>query len=88
YNSEQISNHASELFQRPDGVQFKQCRDGFVSSQGKLGKVEQGIVTKTALDRKTGGVKDGSLFSYAYIEENQSFAGWIECQSQSQVDLI
>lgn len=88
YQSDKITNHASNEFKRVDGTQYKQCRDGFVNGNGLAGEVTQGMTTKTALDRATGGVKESSLFSYSYLKENQFFSGWVECTTQEQFDQV
>ncbi|SKA51878.1 hypothetical protein [Photobacterium toruni] len=67
--------------------QYKQCRGGYVSQSGLMANIKQGMVTKTALER-TGLVKDGSLYSYTYIDKNQSFIGSIECTDESQRQMI
>ncbi|MDA9557146.1 hypothetical protein N9R79_06560 [Vibrio sp.] len=87
YHNENITNHACLAFQR-QAVQYKQCRDGFINSTGHLGEVHFGSTTKTALDRESGKAKEGSLFSYAYLEANQTFIGWVECQDDAQKDII
>ncbi|HIF9188838.1 TPA: hypothetical protein ACX6PH_001808 [Photobacterium damselae] len=67
--------------------QYKQCRSGYVSSSGFMASIQQGMVTKTALER-TGSVKEGSLYCYTYIDKNQSFIGAIECADASQRQSI
>jgi CRISPR-associated protein Csx10 len=88
YQHSEISNHSSYEFQRADAVQYKQCRDGFVSGEGLAAVCKQGLTTKTAINRENGSVKQGSLFSYSYIQENQKFGGWIECENQQHLDII
>lgn len=82
-----VENHSSS---EPvdDSVQFKQCRSGYVNSQGRRAELVQGMVTKTALDRQLGGVKDGQLFSYAYLAKGQRFIGWVECDSAEFYDVL
>ena len=74
----QLQNFAN-THQRDQHLQYQQCRGGYITSNGDYGNVEQGIVTKTALNRDSGGAKDKSLFSYSYIKANQTFIGWIDC---------
>ncbi|MEZ8613790.1 hypothetical protein AB4559_19935 [Vibrio sp. 10N.222.51.C8] len=87
YDTSKITNHASRLFERK-AVQYKQCRNGYLGSQGHLGEVRKGNVTKTALQRTTGAVKEGSLFSYVYIEAGQTFSGWVECGTEQYYALV
>lgn len=58
-------------------TQYEQCRGGFITSKGNTAKIQTGRTTRTALNRETGGVKEGSLFSYAYLNAGQTFIGWI-----------
>lgn len=74
-----IANHASSDFLRDDKVQYQQCREGFVTSQGEMATVQQQWFTKTAIDAETGRVLDGQLFNYAALSAGQSFIGWVEC---------
>ncbi|WP_298943933.1 hypothetical protein [uncultured Psychromonas sp.] len=79
YNANEISNHASVSFERQEGVQYKQCRDGYINSDAQSAMVKQGLTTKTAIDNQTGGAKESQLFSYSYIQPAQTFLGWIDC---------
>lgn len=88
YSASALSNHSSGDFTRQSKVQYKQCRNGFVSSKGQASETKQGITTKTALDRNSGSVKQGSLFSYHCIDPGQTFAGWVECETEQQLELV
>ncbi|WP_095499167.1 hypothetical protein [Paraferrimonas haliotis] len=83
-HSKVISNQASRNFVRGT-EQYKQCRTGYISAKGHIAEIKQGITTKTALEN--GSAKDGSLFSYAYLEANQSFLGFIEAEP-AQLDTV
>lgn len=74
-----IANHASSDFVRDEQVQYQQCREGFVSSNGDMAKVQQQWFTKTAINEETGRVLEGQLFNYAALSAGQSFIGWVEC---------
>ncbi|MGL6260367.1 hypothetical protein [Vibrio sp. WXL210] len=88
YDPAQVSNQASPDFQRAEGIQYKQCRDGFVASDARVGKVTLGVTTKTAIERSSGSVKKSTLFNYQYIEKGQVFGGYIEYESEAQGVLI
>ncbi|MGD6740195.1 RAMP superfamily CRISPR-associated protein [Photobacterium leiognathi subsp. mandapamensis] len=75
-------------FTRDENVQYKQCRQGYVTANGAVATVKQGVVTKTALDRQTGSVKEGSLFLYSYLDAKQTFMGWIDCGSEDEKSRI
>jgi CRISPR-associated protein Csx10 len=81
-----ISNHASEHFNRDEQTQYKQCRSGFINSQGQLAHVKQTMITKTALDGKQTAAK-GQLFNYSAINAGQSFIGFIAGDSE-QLKMI
>lgn len=91
YDVDVITNHACVTFERDHedykSIQFKQCRDGYLNPDGGAASVKQSLTTKTALNPETGGAKEGQLFSYAYIEADQTFAGWIDCDSADEQDL-
>ncbi|HFQ5063150.1 TPA: hypothetical protein ACGUVR_001631 [Vibrio vulnificus] len=87
--TQHVENQAGiDALDLDEAVQFKQCRSGYINSRGKQGSVKQGMVTKTALNRESGAVKDGSLFSYAYLAKGQRFIGWVECDSAEYYDLL
>ncbi|MFA0465420.1 hypothetical protein AB4524_00780 [Vibrio breoganii] len=83
-----ISNHSTPQFKRESSVQYKQIRQGFINSMGKLATVQQGIVTKTAIDVKSQTAQDGSLYSYSYIDKKQAFSGWIDCKTEEQATTV
>ena len=83
--SPDVVNHASGDIDITK--QYKQCRTGYVSRSGLMASIKQGMVTKTALER-TGSVKDGSLYSYTYIDKNQHFIGAVECCDDAQRQMI
>jgi len=82
YHDEAISNHASADFIRDNNIQYKQCRDGFLTNKGVVANVSQGTSTKTALDRATGSAKEGQLFTYSYINSQQAFIGFIDSDDE------
>lgn len=84
YNTSLLTNHSASSFIRDENIQYKQCRTGFVNSQGDIAKVQMGHSTKTALDEKTGSAKESKLFSYSFIESNQTFSGWIELKDNDK----
>jgi CRISPR-associated protein Csx10 len=84
YNFSLLTNHSAHSFTRDDSIQYKQCRTGFVNSQGDIAKVQMGNSTKTALDERTGSAKESQLFAYSFIESNQTFSGWIELKDNDQ----
>lgn len=69
-------------------MQLKQCREGYITSQGSLAQVLQGSVTKTALDRDTGSAKDASLYTYTFLEKGQRFIGWINVNADQYASII
>ena len=81
YNANEISNHAAVSFKRQQDTQYKQCRDGYVTANATTATIKHGLSTKTAIDAHKGKAKDGQLFSYAYLEAGQVFAGWIDCEN-------
>ncbi|WP_166368713.1 hypothetical protein [Psychromonas sp. SA13A] len=88
YNANEISNHASVSFERQEGVQYKQCRDGYINSDAQSAVVKQGLTTKTAINNQTGGAKESQLFSYSYIQPAQTFLGWIDCEDDVLLDTL
>lgn len=87
-NQAELVNQAHPDFERTEGVQYKQCRNGYISSSGETASVEQGLSVKTAINRETGIAKDGSLFSYAYLEAKQTFIGWIDSDNLDYLNEI
>lgn len=87
-NSSVITNHSSVDFRRDEQTQYKQCRTGFINSDGVIASVKQGSVTKSAIDRTTGKAKDQALFSYSFIESNQFFIGWFDSESPEDLGLV
>jgi CRISPR-associated protein Csx10 len=81
-----ISNHASQHSSRDEQTQYKQCRSGFINSQGQLAHVKQTLITKTALDDKQTAAK-GQLFNYSAINAGQTFIGFIGAASE-QLKMI
>lgn len=88
YKSEYISNHTADSFQRDESKQYKQCRDGYLSSKGYIADINKSNTTKTALDHKTGSAKDKKLFSYSYLHASQQFIGWIECEDEQLLNQL
>ena len=88
YNKAVISNHAASGFERAETTQYKQYRDGFVSPSGNAITVKQGITTKTAIDRITGTAQNAKLFSFSYLQEKQTFAGWIDTDNEALLTLF
>lgn len=87
-NQAELVNQAHPNFERAEGVQYKQCRNGYINSSGETASVGQGLSVKTAINRETGIAKDGSLFSYAYLEAKQTFIGWVESDNLDYLDQI
>lgn len=83
-----LSNHSAATFERAEGVQYKQKRDGFISNIGASPHVKCSMVTKTALDINTGKAKDGQLFNYSQIDQGQTFAGFIHADDASVLKEI
>ena len=81
-----ISNHASQHFNRDEQTQYKQCRSGFINSQGQLAHVKQTLITKTALDSKQTAAT-GQLFNYSAINAGQTFVGFIDADGE-QLKII
>lgn len=75
--NEQTINIPSVFYDRGE-TQYKQLRGGFITSKGVEAQVKMGQVTKTAINNKLGIVEQGQLYSYSYIEQAQTFVGWIE----------
>ncbi|PID41614.1 MAG: hypothetical protein CSB48_13850 [Proteobacteria bacterium] len=88
YNKAAISNQAAADFRRDSGVQYKQCRDGYINAQGDAGIVRQSITTKTALDALKGKARESQLFSYSCIEAGQQFSGWIDSDDDSVLEEL
>jgi CRISPR-associated protein Csx10 len=81
-----IVNQASLDFKRTDGIQYQQCREGYVSPTAASAIVNKAIATKTAINNMTGIAEEGSLFSYSYIEPTQQFIGWIESENPTYIE--
>lgn len=88
YNQKKITNHAAASFNRDEQIQYKQCRMGYLTSKAKTQKIEQGYRTKTAIERSSGSAEKSQLFSYSYIEAEQSFIGWININEKVNKNLI
>jgi len=82
YNRKKITNHAAPHFKRDEQKQYKQCRHGYLTSQAQTKPVIQGYSTKTAIKSATGSAEDGQLFSYSYLEAEQSFVGWVNINDE------
>ncbi|PKI12734.1 type III-B CRISPR module-associated Cmr3 family protein [Colwellia sp. 12G3] len=88
YNNAILSNHSAANFIRDESIQYKQCRNGFVNSNGYIANIEMGNSTKTALSSSTGSAEDAKLFTYSFIEAGQTFSGWVELDdSDNEVSL-
>jgi CRISPR-associated protein Csx10 len=71
-------NLAATDFERDPTRQYQQYRDGFITANGVKVQPRQSLTTRTALDPATQRAKDSQLYSYAYLEPDQQFAGWID----------
>lgn len=71
-------NLAATAFERDASKQYQQCREGFITASGEQVYPRQSLTSRTALDATTQKAKEGQLYSYAYLEPDQQFAGWIE----------
>ncbi|MFT0213022.1 hypothetical protein VQ643_10520 [Pseudomonas sp. F1_0610] len=87
HDSAALSNHAAPSFVRDAGLQYKQCREGYISHQLQEAKVNQGLTTRTALDEGLR-VKDGQLYTYTTIQAGQEFGGWVESDDAQLLELI
>lgn len=90
-DSGQLFNLA-QINEKEVGGQPVQCRHGFCqvddSGKGTFATPAQGLTIKSARDRSKRGVSaEGQLFSYAYLEAGQKFAGVIHARGDL-VDLI
>jgi CRISPR-associated protein Csx10 len=83
-----LSNHSAASFERTEGIQYKQKRDGFISNIGTSPSVKCSQITKTALDSSTGKAKDSQLFNYSQIEKGQTFAGFIHTDDANLLESI
>ncbi len=88
YQISELTNHANIDFKRDAKIQYKQCREGYITSTGHSVSVKKGYKTKTAIDNRTGSVKEGRLFSYGYLEAGQEFIGWIECEDTQHLQIV
>lgn len=71
-------NLAATDFERDPTKQYQQYRDGFVTATGVKVQPRQSLTSRTAIEQTTQRAKEGQLYSYAYLEPDQQFAGWIE----------
>lgn len=71
-------NLAATDFERDPTRQYEQYRDGFITANGVKVQPRQSLTTRTALEPATQRAKDSQLYSYAYLEPDQQFAGWID----------
>jgi CRISPR-associated protein Csx10 len=87
-NSALITNYAAAAFQADQDSPAQQCKDGYLTANNQMATVRQSITGKTAIDPSTGSAAESQLFSYAYIEAGQTFAGWIDCENQDLLDIF
>lgn len=71
-------NLAATDFERDPTNQYQQYRDGFITANGVKIQPRQSLTTRTALNPATQRAEDSQLYSYAYLEPDQQFAGWID----------
>ncbi|EKO3686112.1 hypothetical protein P0F07_000882 [Vibrio metschnikovii] len=86
-----LTNHAARRFARNDLIQYQQIRQGFISSARTLqyaADIRTGLTTRTALDSETQRAKEGQLFQYAFIQADQTFAGWVDCPEPALAILL
>lgn len=74
----QYYNLAATCFTRDTSKQYQQYREGFVTATGDRVQPRQSHTSRTAIDSTTQRARDGQLYSYACLEPDQQFAGWIE----------
>ena len=82
-----LTNHAASDFQQDEALQYKQRREGYISHQGDEAKIEQGLTTRTALGDDLR-AKSGQLYTYTLLEADQTYAGWIDADSEALLDRI
>ncbi|ENM3759206.1 hypothetical protein O1E20_001887 [Vibrio cholerae] len=86
-----LSNHAARRFVRDELTQYQQIRQGFISSARTLqyaADIRTGLTARTALDSETQRAKEGQLFQYAFIQAEQTFAGWVDCAEPALAILL
>ncbi len=75
---EGTSPYLNPLVARPDGKQLKQVRSGYLDSSGKKRSVERESITRTAIDPRTLGAREGQLFTLNFIKAGKVFWGFID----------
>lgn len=86
-----LSNHAARRFARDELTQYQQIRQGFISSACTLqyaADIRTGLTARTALDSESQRAKEGQLFQYAFIQAEQTFAGWVDCAEPALAILL
>jgi len=86
-----LSNHAARRFARDELTQYQQIRQGFISSACTLqyaAGIRTGLTARTALDSESQRAKEGQLFQYAFIQAEQTFAGWVDCAEPALAILL
>ncbi|MCX2534787.1 hypothetical protein OQ486_15120 [Plesiomonas shigelloides] len=86
-----LTNHAARRFARDELTQYQQIRQGFISSARTLqyaADIRTGLTARTALDSDTQRAKEGQLFQYAFIQAEQTFAGWVDCAEPALAALL
>lgn len=75
-----------------DGVQPKQCRNGFYAFSGNDGCIEvkttKNIAIKSAYDRNERRSKDEAMFAYESLGKGMRFAFDVECDDENLSDVI
>ena len=67
-----------------DHVQYKQVRGNYLSANLTSLSVDQGTITRTAIDFESQSAKDKQLFNQKFIKAGAKFLGYIECDEQNQ----
>lgn len=86
-----LTNHAARRFARNELIQYQQIRQGFISSARTLqyaADIRTGLTARTALDSDTQRAKEAQLFQYAFIQAEQTFAGWVDCAEPALAALL
>lgn len=86
-----LTNHAARCFARDELTQYQQIRQGFISSARALqyaADIRTGLTARTALESETQRAKEGQLFQYAFIQAEQTFAGWVDCAEPALAALL
>lgn len=89
-NSEFITswvNQSSTNFIREENVQYEQLRGKYILPNGLRARPALAISTKTAIDRNQGTAKQGQLFNYQNIREQQNFIGCVECPNELDSEI-